>query len=152
MSSDPSTDNHGFADRGPDDSPPHVTVTRLTDEVEVIEVIEVVESVSAEGQVERDVIAVEHIEREVLEVESVELDVDVDDESVEARLSGFDADEDRVATQGALPLDVRTGDAGVDAAVAQLRDLDDRPVAEHAEVFTAVHRALQDALVDLDRS
>jgi hypothetical protein len=154
MTVDPSAGSQGFADRASDDAPSHVTVTRVTDEVEVVEVTEVVESVSPDGEVERDVIAVEHIEREVLEVESVEVEVemDVEVESVDALLSDLGADEERVATQGALPLDVRTGDAGVDAAVAQLRDLDDRPVAEHAEVFTAVHRALQDALVDLDRS
>jgi hypothetical protein len=124
----------------------HVTVTRVTDVVEVVDTIEVVETVSPDGVVERDVVAVEHVEREEIDVEAAELDSPVQ------RATDVAADEENVATQGALPLDVRTGDAGVDAAVAQLRDLDDRPVAEHAEVFTAVHRALQDALVDLDRS
>lgn len=116
----------------------HVTVTQVTDVVEVIDAVEVVETVNPDGDIERAVVGVEHDEREVIAAEIREVDLGIDEE--------------RVATQGALPLDVRTGDAGVDAAVSQLRDLDDRPVAEHAEVFTAVHRALQDALVDLDRS
>jgi hypothetical protein len=138
---------------------PHVTVTRITEVVEVIDTVEVVETVDADGEVERDVIAVDHVESESVEIASLEWDADgadeVDIESTEvAAVDGVGsiADDERVATQGALPLDVRTGDLGVDAAVAQLRDLDERPVAEHAEVFTAVHRALQDALVDLDRS
>ena len=58
---------------------------------------------------------------------------------------------DEIPTQGALPLGVRTGDARVDAAMQQLADLDALPVTDHAQVFTEVHRALQDALVDLDR-
>jgi hypothetical protein len=57
-----------------------------------------------------------------------------------------------VGLQGALPLDVRTGDARVDAAVSRLHDLDGAPLADHPGVFTEVHRALQDALVDLDRN
>jgi hypothetical protein len=56
-----------------------------------------------------------------------------------------------VATQDALPLGVRTGDARVDAAMVQLADLESLPISDHAQVFTEVHRALQDALVDLDR-
>jgi hypothetical protein len=38
----------------------------------------------------------------------------------------------------------------VDKAVALLDQLDQRPVAEHVEVFDAVHRSLQDALATLD--
>ena len=38
----------------------------------------------------------------------------------------------------------------VDRAVALLDHLDERPVAEHVEVFDAVHRSLQDALATLD--
>jgi hypothetical protein len=38
----------------------------------------------------------------------------------------------------------------VDKAVALLDQLDERPVAEHVEVFDAVHRSLQDALATLD--
>jgi len=54
-------------------------------------------------------------------------------------------------TQGALPLDVRTGDTGVDAAVAALAELDSLAVTDHPQVFEQVHHGLQDALVDLDR-
>ena len=38
----------------------------------------------------------------------------------------------------------------VDEAIAYLDALDDLPVAEHVEVFDAVHRSLQDALASLD--
>jgi hypothetical protein len=114
---------------------------------------------------------------DVVEVDVVEVDVDVDDveaideeideaidaginaviESGDAMVStdqgddaGFGTDRSLVG-QGALPLDVRTGDPRVDAAVAALRDLDDLPVAEHAGIFTQVHRDLQDALLTLDQ-
>ena len=40
----------------------------------------------------------------------------------------------------------------VEAALAQLDGLEDRPVAEHVEVFDAVHRSLQDALATLDEA
>ena len=40
----------------------------------------------------------------------------------------------------------------VDRAVALLGALDERPVAEHVEVFDAVHRSLQDALATLDEA
>jgi hypothetical protein len=40
----------------------------------------------------------------------------------------------------------------VDAAVALLDGLDDKPVGEHVEVFDAVHRSLQDALATLDEA
>lgn len=43
-------------------------------------------------------------------------------------------------------------DLTVEAALAVLDTLDDRPVAEHVEAFDAVHRALQDALVTLDEA
>jgi hypothetical protein len=38
----------------------------------------------------------------------------------------------------------------VEAALAPLEALDERPVNEHVEVFDAVHRALQDVLASLD--
>ena len=41
-------------------------------------------------------------------------------------------------------------DERVDEALALLDELDEQPVAEHVEVFDAVHRALQDALATLD--
>jgi hypothetical protein len=44
-----------------------------------------------------------------------------------------------------------TGDERVDAAVAGLASLRDRPVAEHPEVFETVHQGLQDALEDPDQ-
>jgi hypothetical protein len=40
----------------------------------------------------------------------------------------------------------------VAAALAQLDGLEDRPVAEHVEVFDTVHRSLQDALAELDEA
>ena len=40
----------------------------------------------------------------------------------------------------------------VDQALALLDGLDDRPVAEHVEVFDQVHRSLQDALATLDEA
>ena len=40
----------------------------------------------------------------------------------------------------------------VAAALARLDTLDDTPVAEHVEVFDAVHRDLQDALATLDEA
>ena len=40
----------------------------------------------------------------------------------------------------------------VEAAIALLDQLDERPVADHVEVFDAVHRALQDALAELDEA
>ena len=65
--------------------------------------------------------------------------------------TGADVDDARIPSQGALPLDVQTGDSRVDAAVSGLRELDRLPVSEHAEVFTQVHRDLQDALLTLDQ-
>ena len=47
--------------------------------------------------------------------------------------------------------DVATPPA-VAAALARLEVLDDAPVAEHVEVFDAVHRLLQDALATLDEA
>ena len=43
-------------------------------------------------------------------------------------------------------------DQRVEDAVALLEQLDERPVAEHVEVFDAVHRSLQDALATLDEA
>jgi hypothetical protein len=43
-----------------------------------------------------------------------------------------------------------TGNARVDDATAALEVLDDRPTADHADVFEDVHRRLQSALADLD--
>jgi hypothetical protein len=40
----------------------------------------------------------------------------------------------------------------VEHALALLDDVDDKPVAEHVEVFDGVHRALQDALATLDEA
>jgi hypothetical protein len=37
-------------------------------------------------------------------------------------------------------------------ALERLTELDDRPVAEHVEVYDAVHRLLQDALASLDEA
>lgn len=99
-----------------------------------------------------DVIEVDEVEIDVIEVDVVEINVVQGEGDGVAANDTRDDDDDAIPTQGALPLDVRTGDAGVDAAVGQLAALDELPVGEHAEVFTAVHRALQDALVDLDRN
>lgn len=40
----------------------------------------------------------------------------------------------------------------VDQALALLDGLDETPVAEHVDVFDAVHRSLQDALAALDEA
>ena len=40
----------------------------------------------------------------------------------------------------------------VDRALALLDGLDETPVAEHVDVFDAVHRSLQDALAALDEA
>jgi hypothetical protein len=58
-----------------------------------------------------------------------------DDQGVEGRvLGGGDAEP------------VRTGDARVDAVLAALDGLDDRPVSEHAVVFEQAHEQLRSAL------
>jgi hypothetical protein len=44
----------------------------------------------------------------------------------------------------------RTGHEGVDAALALLADVDQQPVAHHAEVYEDVQGRLQHALADLD--
>ena len=41
---------------------------------------------------------------------------------------------------------------GVTEALRRLDDLEQRPVAEHVEVFDGVHRLLQDALATLDEA
>ena len=83
-------------------------------------------------------------------------DVDVNDEAladdvIDAGRSAVMTDTEPAPRQGALPLDVKTGDPRVDAAVSSLRGLDHMPVSDHAEVFTQVHRDLQDALLTLDQ-
>lgn len=45
-----------------------------------------------------------------------------------------------------------TGVSSVDAALEQLRDLDNIPVEGHVEVFDDVQRRLHDALAELDDS
>ena len=40
----------------------------------------------------------------------------------------------------------------VDLALDLLDGLDEKPVAEHVEVFDQVHRSLQDALATLDEA
>ena len=44
------------------------------------------------------------------------------------------------------PSEVRTGDERVDAVLASLDGLDDRPVSEHAVVFEQAHEQLRAAL------
>ena len=58
-----------------------------------------------------------------------------DDQGVEGRVS-----DDAEAEQ------VRTGDARVDAVLASLDGLDERPVSEHAVVFEQAHEQLRAAL------
>ena len=58
-----------------------------------------------------------------------------DDQGVEGRVRG-DADAEQV----------RTGDERVDAVLASLDGLDDRPVREHAAVFEQAHEQLRAAL------
>lgn len=45
-----------------------------------------------------------------------------------------------------------TGDARVDAALARLTELDQRPPAEHVAIYEDIHRRLQEALTDVDGS
>jgi hypothetical protein len=58
-----------------------------------------------------------------------------DDQGVEGRVRG-EAEAEQV----------RTGDARVDAVLASLNGLDDRPVSEHAAVFEQAHEQLRAAL------
>jgi hypothetical protein len=64
---------------------------------------------------------------------------EADDEGVEGRLGG-----DAEGTS------VRTGDPRVDEVLASLEGLEERPVGEHAEVFSQAHEQLRAAL-DPDR-
>lgn len=43
-----------------------------------------------------------------------------------------------------------TGDPAVDAALAELETLADRPLAEHVAVFDTVHAALANRLAEMD--
>ena len=61
--------------------------------------------------------------------------VESDDQGVEGRLRG-EAEAEQV----------RTGDTRVDAVLASLDGLDDRPVSEHAAVFEQAHEQLRAAL------
>jgi hypothetical protein len=44
----------------------------------------------------------------------------------------------------------RTGDQGVDAAVAPLADVSLAPLEDHPAVYEGVHRALTDRLADVE--
>ena len=44
----------------------------------------------------------------------------------------------------------RTGDEAVDAAMAELSNATEAPVAEQVEAYVGAHRSLQDRLADLD--
>ena len=48
--------------------------------------------------------------------------------------------------------DDQSGDPRVQAALARLTELDDRPVSEHVAVFEDVHRRLHEALTALDEN
>ena len=61
--------------------------------------------------------------------------VESDDQGVEGRVRG-EAEAEQV----------RTGDTRVDAVLASLDGLDDRPVSEHADVFEQAHEQLRAAL------
>jgi hypothetical protein len=50
-----------------------------------------------------------------------------------------------------LPAPEPTGNETVDAALERLRELADRPAAEHPELYDDVHQRLQAALADLGR-
>jgi len=51
----------------------------------------------------------------------------------------------------AVPDLVPTGDAGVDAALEELRTLPERPVELHVETYTRVHETLRHTLADAGR-
>lgn len=44
-----------------------------------------------------------------------------------------------------------TGNADVDAALERLRELSERPVRGHAELYDDVHQRLQDVLAEIDQ-
>ena len=67
-----------------------------------------------------------------------------DPDLVDAPASGDLTD----GTAGEIDEFARTGDDAVDAALAQLEGLDDRPVRDHVAVFEAVHGALADRLAE----
>ena len=46
----------------------------------------------------------------------------------------------------AQPDSLSTGDLAVDEALGRLAELDERPVADHAEMYEDIHRSLRDAL------
>ena len=50
-----------------------------------------------------------------------------------------------------LPEPEHTGNEAVDAALDRLRELSERPAAEHPELYDDVHQRLQAALADLGR-
>ena len=43
-----------------------------------------------------------------------------------------------------------SGDFRVDAALARLAELDERPPGEHVAIYEDIHRRLQEALTDVD--
>ncbi len=49
-----------------------------------------------------------------------------------------------------IPAGPATGDLRVDHALADLRELASRPVAEHPAIFDRVHQRLRDVLGELD--
>ncbi len=51
----------------------------------------------------------------------------------------------------ALPVWEPTGDPAVDAALEELTRLDDLGTAAHIEVFSAIHEALRQRLVDIGK-
>ena len=67
-------------------------------------------------------------------------------------MDGLDDDEVLLLEESSafeLPVWEPTGDAAVDAALEELARIDALSTAEHIEVFSAVHQALRQRLVDL---
>lgn len=108
----------------------------------------------------------EPVEVDVVEVDVVEVDaVAVADDEDWPDTQAFDAEPTIVTTGAAvvaetvllledapaleLPVWEPTGDAEVDAALEQLRLLDDAELADHVAVFTDVHAALHQRLSDI---
>jgi hypothetical protein len=78
-----------------------------------------------------------------------------DDHDVEPAPAGADepatptaASPTVVPSSAAAP--AASGVAGVDAALARLRDVESAPLDEHVEIFDDVQRQLHDALAELD--
>lgn len=63
----------------------------------------------------------------------------------------MDTDRTVEAMEMALPELEPTGHAEVDVALERLRELGERPVGAHADLYDGVHQRLQDVLAQIDQ-